>query len=374
MRLGTILVAVLVVVAAVGALAVTYFSDSEESPKTLTTKPAASRGAALAERSPASAEGVDTSALAPATKVPGQGPSDLDGLLAEFDAVWAAPATYQDKERYEAIARRNVEVEVLAQRVADLGDGVLPEIKGHLIQPKTPYPRRMFLAIALSQGGSEGALRLLAEVAVHQREWRLRQFAFKKLVESESDAAMDIALETLPKLGDPRFLIPPLKAGWDPEKVEQAYRRWLGSVELKRRTMSYSYIGKIGGNWVNGLLREVAASDGVSSERAGAIGALSTSKVDGTLLFFRDLLWDETDTVVIRALVAAILKLGGKLGQEILLEYLAQGPPEEVLAHVERAATRSIDIQPVPLGGGGGGAQLGSARVNTERMRPGQGR
>lgn len=367
MRGMTFLIGGLVVVMAIAALVVFNLDRSDGGP----ADPAEATAAAISSSRPPPGtrggppgEGQDRAAL------PSPRRSDLEVLLERFDKMWAAPRGFQGRPYYEAIRRREAGVEVLAQEVADLGPDVVADIQVHLTDPATSYPRRTLLVAALSHLGSEEALRLLASVAVEGTRRPLRQLALRRLVESKSDHAMDVGIEAFPQLDDPLLLIPLLNAGWDPDRMEQAYREWMGTSPSMVRNQSYTHVAKVEGDWPGRVLQEVAASDHPARERAGAIQALAVRREEGTLYFLRDLLWVEEDPLVIRAIVGAIRRIGGEEGQEILKAYLAGGAPDELRDYVQRAAEAPTRMERLPTGEGeGGGPGVGSARADPERMR-----
>ena len=371
MRAGTLLIAGLVAMLAAGALAILFVGRSASPP----SDPALGGGGgpqiSTTPQGARSAGGLAAPAsLEPLGLVSPPGPSRLEELLVEFDRVWAAPGSLQGRARADALQVRAAEVEHLAWEVAKLGGGAIEEIRSHLTRFGTSYPRKTLLVTALSLEGSEAALTLLADVAVEQKEWRLRWFSFQKLAGSNSRQAMEIALETLPRLEDPRFLIPVLTAEWDPGKVEVAYRLWLGVADVKPRTQSYSYLPKMKGEWIPGLLMEVASSEeGEVPERAGAIASLGLFRVEGILEFLADLLWREENLILIKAIVSSIRRIGGDEARQILEGYLAGGVPEELEALVQKAAQGQPLAKPMSAGSGQPGeASLGAVRVDPDRF------
>ena len=308
------------------------------------------------------------------TEIPRPMRAKIDDILQKFDQIWAAPKRYSGQAYFDAIRERDIEVEDLAEELAGLGEEIVPEVRIRLGEAGMTYERKMLLARGLSVLGSEGGLRVLGQEVRKGADWRWRDFAFQRLVESEGEKAPDVGLSILPHLRDPRFLLPVLRSGWDPDRVEQAYRVWLGNSDQQTRSRSYDYISKHEGGWIGDLLKEVAAARGrPGRERAAAIVALSSRKDEGLLWFFRDLLWTEENITVIQSLAAAIRRIGGEEGREILAEYAAGPVPENARDLVESIA-RQPDRQAVPPETGEGGQRrlrVRAERVNPERVRRG---
>ncbi|MCZ6690015.1 MAG: hypothetical protein O7H41_10460 [Planctomycetota bacterium] len=322
-------------------------------------------GGAPGEVSPGSSAGGDAASL-PATT-----PSRLEEILKEFDRIWAAPAGLQGSDRTKALKARMGLVDRKVHQITRLGPAVVGEIEKYIWSASNGYPRKMVLSRALSALGTDEALRLLADVSVARGELRLRKFAFKMLLGSRSDKMVEVARETVLKLSDPAFILAVLTAGWDEGEAEGAYRAWIGKVSPLARTKSYSQIGRLKAGWIMAFLKGVSRSENAAvQERAGAIGALSGRREEGLLQFFRDLLWAEREYVLIRAIVAAIRRVGGAEARAILEEYSEGGAPHD-LAEFVRAQARAPVPEPIRLGGDGegGGPRMGATRLDTDRMR-----
>jgi hypothetical protein len=281
------------------------------------------------------------------------GPTKLLAILEAFDDVWMAPRGLQGDARARALGRRDVEVGELIGKAAALAPDVIAEISVRMHGAGSTHPRQIFLMRTLGAIGSEDALRILADLAVSRNAWRVRDLAFRTLVDSPSEAAVEVATEFLPILRDPRFVLPVLQSRWDPASVEVAYRAWLDAAPTGPRSRSYSYLPRVKGPWIDDLLMDVTRSGSPGRERAGAVNALVVRKPEGILSFFRDQLWIEEDPIVIRALVVAIRRVGGEEGRSILAEYAAVGASDDVRAFAE-AAVRAPDMVPRSPGAIGG--------------------
>ena len=258
----------------------------------------------------------------------------LDSFLYRFDGIWASPLEAASHEKRAMMDERDRQTIALAEELAAFGADMLPAIDARFTEPLMTYPRQMFLARALSAMGTTDSLAVLARALGGEEPWRLQNFAMQQIVAADVEVALPVVVSSAPKMTDARLIAEIFKSSWKHEEIELAYRTWASEVTSTLRNQSYVALYRPEGEWIDVYLRQIAAGEYPSPERAGAINALSQRNPDGILDFFADLLWKETDDeAVIKTLLAAIRNVGGDEGLRILAEYAESQAPDKLRAY-----------------------------------------
>ena len=131
-------------------------------------------------------------------------------------------------------------------------------------------------------------------------------------------------------------------------------------AESLPRNQSYNYLIRVEGGWVQPIYEQAAADEKRPvTERAGAVQAMATRGEEGALGFLEGLLWRTKDETLIRAIIAAIKRLGDEEARAILESYATGGAPTPEIAEYAMRVATAPKPRATPLDGTGEGGEGG---------------